>query len=446
MNNENDLRESILDKVCEIYKLRKEDEEFIPGKTKIHYSGRVFDENEMMAAVDSAVDFWLTLGNRSIEFTDAFKKFLGVENCLVTNSGSSSNLIAVSTLCSKQLLNPLKEGDEVITTALSFPTTLNPIIQNKLKPVFVDIEEGTYNIDPSSVEAAISGKTRAIMFAHTLGNPANMDKIMDIVKKHHLYLIEDTCDALGSAYDGVYCGTFGDFSTYSFYAAHHITMGEGGAICTNNKDFNRIALSIRDWGRACYCQPNEKDGNGTCRHRFDFKFGDMPKGYDHKYIYTNIGYNLKPLDIQCAIGIKQLEKLPSFIQKRKENFSKIYDIFKKYEDKIILPKSYSKSNPSWFSFPITIRDDAGFTRKQFVDFLENNCIETRMLFAGNILKQPAYKNIDCRIIGELKNTNKVLTSTFFIGVYPGITEKMIDYIEKTVDKFFDEYNILEGKK
>lgn len=446
MNNENDLRKSILDNVCEIYKLRKEAEEFIPGKTKIHYSGRVFDENEMMAAVDSAIDFWLTLGKKSIEFTDAFKEFLKIKNCLVTNSGSSSNLIAVSTLCSKELLNPLKEGDEVITTALTFPTTLNPIIQNKLKPVFVDIEEGTYNIDPSSIEAAISDKTKAIMFAHTLGNPANMDKIMELVKKHHLYLIEDTCDALGSTYNGVYCGTFGDFSTYSFYAAHHITMGEGGAICTNNKEFSRIALSIRDWGRACYCQPNEKNENGTCRHRFDFKFGDMPKGYDHKYIYTNIGYNLKPLDIQCAIGIKQLEKLPLFIQKRKENFVKLYDILKKYEDKLILPKSYLKSDPAWFSFPITIREDAGFTRKEFVDFLEKNLIETRMLFAGNILNQPAYKNIDCRIVGELKNTNQVLTSTFFIGVYPGITIEMIDYIEKTVAKFFNESNILEGKK
>lgn len=258
MKDENELRKEILDKVCEIYKIRKGSEEFIPGRSKIHYSGRVYDENEMMAVVDSAIDFWLTLGSNSIEFTNDFKKFLGMNSCLVTNSGSSANLIALSSLCSNQLINPLKGEDEVITTAAAFPTTLNPIIQNNLKPVFVDIEEGTYNIDPKLIEAAITDKTRAIIFAHTLGNPADMEKIMDIAKKNKLYVIEDTCDALGSIYDGKYCGTFGDFSTYSFYAAHHITMGEGGAVCTNNLELSRIALSIRDWGRACYCGAGEK--------------------------------------------------------------------------------------------------------------------------------------------------------------------------------------------
>lgn len=439
MKDEKILRKDILNKVHEIYKLRKENEKFIPGESKIHYSGRVFDEQEMMAVVDSAIDFWLTLGNKSIEFTHAFKEFLGIKNCLVTNSGSSANLIAISSLCSKQLINPLKSGDEVITTAVTFPTTLNPIIQNKLKPVFVDIEEGTYNIDPKLIELAISDKTRAIIFAHTLGNPADMEKIMNIAKKNNLYVIEDTCDALGSIYNGKYCGTFGDFSTYSFYAAHHITMGEGGAICTNNFELNRIALSIRDWGRACYCQPNETSSNGTCKHRFDFKFGDMPEGYDHKYIYTNVGYNLKPLDIQCAMGIKQLDKLPQFIQKRKENFKKLYDCLKKYEDKLILPKSYDKADPAWFSFPITVRKDSGFNRREFVMFLEERGIETRMLFAGNILNQPAYKDIDKKIVGKLENSKNVLTSTFFIGVYPGITNEMIDYMIDTIEEFFSKY-------
>lgn len=436
MKDENELRKEILDKVYQIYNLRKGNEGFTPGKSKIHYSGRVYDENEMMAVVDSAIDFWLTLGSNSIEFANAFEKFLGVKSCLVTNSGSSANLIAVSSLCSKQHINPIKAGDEVITTAATFPTTLNPIIQNNLIPVFVDIEEGTYDIDAKLIEAAITDKTRAIMFAHTLGNPADMEKIMDIAKKNKLYVVEDTCDALGSIYDGQYCGSFGDFSTYSFYAAHHITMGEGGAVCTNNLELSRIALSVRDWGRACYCSANEKNPNGACKHRFDFKFGNMPEGYDHKYIYSNIGYNLKPLDLQCAMGVKQLEKLPMFIQKRKENFKKLYSCLKKYEDKIILPKSYDKADPAWFSFPITVREEAGFTRRDFVKFLEGKGIETRMLFAGNILNQPAYKDINYISVGELKNTKQVLTSTFFIGVYPGITNDMMEYMIDSIEEFF----------
>ncbi len=436
MKDENELRKEILEKVHEIYNLRKKSETFIAGKSRIQYSGRVYDENEMMAVVNSAIDFWLTLGKNSLEFTSAFKKFLGINNCLVTNSGSSANLIAVSSLCSKQLVNPLRNGDEVITTAVAFPTTLNPILQNKLKPVFVDIEEGTYNIDPKLIELAITEKTKAIIFAHTLGNPADMEKIMDIAKKNKLYVIEDTCDALGSTYDGKYCGTFGDFSTYSFYAAHHITMGEGGAVCSDNPELSRIALSIRDWGRACYCGPGERNPKGACNHRFDFKFGNMPEGYDHKYIYTNIGYNLKPLDIQCAMGIEQLEKLPIFIKKRKENFQRLYSCLKKYEDKLILPKAYDKADPAWFSFPITVRENSGFTRGEFVKFLEGKGIETRMLFAGNVLNQPAYKDIEYKSVGELKASKQVLTSTFFIGVYPGITSEMMDYMLDTIEEFF----------
>jgi CDP-6-deoxy-D-xylo-4-hexulose-3-dehydrase len=438
MKDEKELKKEILDKVCEIYKIRKKNEEFIPGKSRIQYSGMVYNEEEMLAVIDTAIDFWLTLGRNSIQFTEDFKKFLGVNSCLVTNSGSSANLIAVSSLCSKQLVNPLKDGDEVITTAVTFPTTLNPIIQNNLRPVFVDIEEGTYNINPKLIEKALTDKTKAIIFAHTLGNPADMEVIMDIAKKNKLYVIEDTCDALGSMYDSKYCGTFGDFSTYSFYAAHHITMGEGGAICTNNMELSRIALSLRDWGRACYCRPGEKNPNGACNHRFEFKFGNMPEGYDHKYIYTNIGYNLKPLDIQCAMGTKQLEKLPTFIKRRKENFQKLYGCLKKYEDKIILPKAYEKADPAWFSFPITVRDDAGFTRGEFVKFLEGKGIETRMLFAGNILNQPAYKAIDYRSVGELKISERVLTSTFFIGVYPGITDEMMNYMIDTIEEFFNK--------
>jgi CDP-6-deoxy-D-xylo-4-hexulose-3-dehydrase len=438
MKTEENLREEILERVKEIYCLRKENEKFIPGETRLNYAGRVFDENEMVAVVDSALDFWLTLGVKGRQFCDDFSKYMGVKHCLVTNSGSSSNLIALSALCSKAIKNPMKHGDEVITTAMTFPTTLNPIIQNGLIPVFVDIEEDTYNIDANKIEDAITGKTRAIVFAHTLGNPAEMDKIMDIATRHKLYVVEDTCDALDSSYDGKLCGTFGDFSTYSFYAAHHITMGEGGAICTNSQELYRVALSIRDWGKACFCQTGEANGNGACGHRFDFKFEGLPDGYDHKYVFSNIGYNLKPLDMQCAMGIEQLKKLPEFTMARKNNFKVLYECFEKYEDVFILPRSLPKSEPSWFAIPITIRETAGFSKKDFVTYLESKHIETRMLFAGNILKQPGYRDINHRISGELKYTDGVLHRTFFLGVYPGITKEKLDYMIKCIDSFFQK--------
>lgn len=436
IKDETIIRNEILNKVKELYIAREEKKNFIPGETKVNYAGRVYDENEMVAVIDSVLDFWLTLGAKGREFCNKFSKYLGTNYCLVTNSGSSANLIALSTLCSKTIKNSMKPGDEVITTAMTFPTTLNPIIQNGLIPVFVDIEEDTYNIDASKIEAAITDKTKAIVFAHTLGNPAEMDKIMDIAIRYNLYVVEDTCDALDSSYDGKLCGTFGDFSTYSFYAAHHITMGEGGAICTNSEELYRASLSIRDWGRACFCQTGEASGNGACGHRFDFKFEDLPDGYDHKYIYNNIGYNLKPLDMQCAMGIQQLKKLPQFTEARKYNFKRLYECFKKYEDKFILPRSLPKAEPSWFALPITVRENAGFSKKDFVIYLEAKLIETRMLFAGNILKQPGYKDINYRVSGDLKYTDGVLYRTFFLGVYPGITEEKLDYMIESIDSYF----------
>jgi CDP-4-dehydro-6-deoxyglucose reductase, E1 len=436
MADEKILKQEILDRVKELYKLRKAKETFVRGETRIGYSGRVYDEKEMLAAVESVLDFWLTLGPKGRDFCESFRKYLGNKYCLVTNSGSSSNLIAISSLCSKSIANPMKLGDEVITTAVTFPTTLNPIIQNNLMPVFVDIEEDTYNIDAALIEAAITDKTRAIVFAHTLGNPAEMDKIMAIAKKYNLYVVEDTCDALDSIYEGKYCGSFGDFSTFSFYAAHHITMGEGGAICTNSAELYKAALSLRDWGRACFCQTGEKNPRGACGHRFDFKFEGLPDGYDHKYVYSNIGYNMKPLDTQCAIGIEQLKKLPDFTKARKKNFNALYDFMKKYEDRFILPRSLPKAEPSWFAFPLTIREDARFTKKDFVTFLESKLIETRMLFAGNILRQPGYKDIKCRISGELKNSEQVLHKTFFLGVYPGITDEKLEYMLDCIEEFF----------
>jgi CDP-6-deoxy-D-xylo-4-hexulose-3-dehydrase len=436
---EKKLREKILEGVKEIYNLRKKEENFIPGKDKINYAGRVFDEEEIQTLVDTSLDFWLTLGEKGKEFEKKFGEYFGLEKVIVCNSGSSANLLAISSLCSPTIENPLKPGDEVITTATTFPTTLAPIIQNNLIPVFIDVNLGNYNIQAEKIENGISKKTRAIFFAHTLGNPADMDKIMQIAKKNNLYLIEDTCDALDSKYDGKFVGTLGDISTYSFYAAHHIMMGEGGAVATNNPKIAKAVLSLRDWGRDCFCPTGEKNPLGTCRGRFEHKFPLLPEGYDHKYIYSNIGYNLKPLDLQCAIGIKQLEKLPEFTKKRKENFKQLYDAFLKYEDKLILPSWDQKADISWFAFPITVKENSGFERREIVNFLENKKIETRMLFGGNILKQPGFSNINKRIVGDLTNTDNILENTFFIGVYPGLTKEKMDYVCKSVDEFFKKY-------
>lgn len=440
MNREIELRNEILEKVKEIYNIRKENEKFIPGLSRVHYSGRVFDQNEMIELVDSVIDFWLTLGPEGKEFEKRMSEYLGMKKFIVCNSGSSANLLAVSALCSRMNYNQLKPGDEVITTAATFPTTLAPIIQNNLIPVFVDVELGTYNIDPEMIEKAISQKTKAIMFAHTLGNPAKMDKIMEIAKKYNLYVIEDTCDALDSKYDGKLVGTFGDISTYSFYAAHHMTMGEGGALATNNYLLARIITSLRDWGRDCFCATGEKNPLGACKNRFNHKFPGLPDGYDHKYVFSNIGYNFKPLDLQCAIGIEQLKKLPEFTRTRIQNFNRLYKVFEKYNDKVFLPMAYEKSEPSWFSFPITIKENAGFTRKEIVNFLEEKNIETRMLFGGNILRQPAFEAIKCRVVGDLKNTEIILHNTFFLGVFPGITKEKMDYVIQCIEEFFNKIN------
>ncbi len=433
---EKQLRKEISEKVKEIYDLRKKEEKFIPGESRVNYSGRVFDEREMQALVDNSIDFWLTLGEKGKQFERKFSEYLGLKKIIPCNSGSSANLLAVSSLCSPTIDNPLKKGDEIITIAAAFPTTIAPIVQNNLVPVFVDVNLGDYNIKADMIEEAISDKTRAIFFAHTLGNPANMDEIMRIAKKYNLYVIEDTCDALGSKYNGKLVGGFGDISTYSFYAPHHITMGEGGALATNNLKIARAILSLRDWGRDCYCQTGEKNPNGACGRRFEHKFPQLPDGYDHKYVYSNIGYNLKPLDLQCAIGLEQMDKLPEFIKKRKENFQRLYETFEKCQDKIILPTWSKKADVSWFAFPITIKENAKFGRRDLVKYLESKKIETRMLFGGNILRQPGFSNIERRVVGNLENTDKVLKNTFFIGVYPGLTREKMDYVCGCVDEFF----------
>ncbi|MCK4423140.1 MAG: lipopolysaccharide biosynthesis protein RfbH [Candidatus Omnitrophica bacterium] len=432
MKTERKIRQGIFKKVMELSELRGKKAKFIPGKTGINYAGRVYDEKEMINLVDASLDFWLTAGRFAQQFEKEFAEFLGVKYCMLTNSGSSANLLAVSALTSPLLKErQLRPGDEVITTACGFPTTLNPIIQNNLMPVFVDVELGTYNIDVSRLEKAITKKTRAIFIAHTLGNPANLDSIMKIVKKYKLWLIEDTCDSLGSKYRGKYTGTFGHIFTCSFYPAHHITMGEGGAVLTNDPLLKKIIISFRDWGRDCWCAPGH---DNTCGKRFGWKMGKLPFDYDHKYIYSHIGYNLKITDMQAAIGAAQLKKLPKFIEARKKNFEYLYNHLKKYEDCFILPKPAKYSEPAWFGFPILVREDAPFTRNDIVSFLEENKIATRMLFGGNLLKQPAYQNIKHRVYRTLKNTDIVMNNLFWIGVYPGIKKVHLKFIRGVFDK------------
>lgn len=408
-------------------------ESFLKGRTYINYAGRVYDQKELINLVDASLDFWLTAGRYASAFEKKFAAFLGTAHCLLTNSGSSANLLAVSALTSPLLKERrLKAGDEVITTACGFPTTLNPIIQNGLVPVFVDVDLGTYNIRTDKLEKAVGKRTKAIFVAHTLGNPLDLENIKKIAKKYKLWFIEDSCDALGSQFEGKYTGTFGDIATFSFYPAHHITMGEGGALVTDNLLLKRCILSFRDWGRDCWCEPGH---DNTCKKRFLGQYGDLPFGYDHKYVYSHIGYNLKVTDMQAAIGVAQLEKLPAFINVRRKNFKRLYDYFKKYKDFFILPFHLSKANPSWFGFPLLVKENKFFDRAKIVNYLEGKKIATRMLFGGNLLKQPAYRHIKHRVYGSLANTDCVMNNLFWIGVYPGIDEQRMDYIISAMEEF-----------
>jgi CDP-6-deoxy-D-xylo-4-hexulose-3-dehydrase len=434
------LKGEIFQKVREYYEKVHKDREFVPGKSKIHYAGRIFDEQEMCNMVDAVLDFWITLGPYGDQLEKELADFLGVREAILVNSGSSANLVAIAALMSPQLGNHLSLGDEVITPAVTFPTTFTPIIQNGLIPVIVDCELGTYNIDAAKLEEAISPKTRAMFISHTLGNPCQMDKIMEICSKYSLYLIEDTCDALGAKYDGKLAGTFGDVSTLSCYPAHHISMGEGGVIFTNDTKLAKIVRSVRDWGRDCWCR-GDVSPNGACGKRFQYKIkmGGEEIDYDHRYVYSNIGYNLKPTDIQAAMGLAQLKKLDWFIEKRMHNFNRLFEGLKRYEEVFILPRWNEKAEPSWFAFPLTIRPGSKFSRRGLLVFLEEANIETRLLFAGNILRQPAFKDINCRPIGNLANSDLVMTNTFFIGVYPGISDEVIEYILIKFKEFLQHY-------
>ncbi len=433
----NQLRDDIRTLVKQYYQAKFAPREFKPGESIVRYAGRVFNEDELTQLVDSSLDFWLTAGPHAEAFENEFAEFLGVEDSILVNSGSSANLVAISSLTSPKLLDrQLKPGDEVITVAAGFPTTVAPIVQNRLVPVFCDIEPGTYNALAENIEKAVSSKSKAIFMAHTLGNPFDLGPILEIAKKNNLWLVEDNCDALGSEYQGQYTGSIGDMGTVSFYPAHHMTMGEGGSVVTNNEDLARIARSFRDWGRDCYCASGE---DNTCGIRFTQQFGDLPPGYDHKFVYSHIGYNLKVTDMQAAVGRAQLKKLPSFIKKRKENFALLHAGMKQFEERLILPFATPGSDPSWFGFLLTVRKDQPFTRTELVQYLNNHKIHTRNLFGGNLLRQPAFSNIEHRVIGDLANTDFIMNNTFFIGVYPGLGKAEIDYTLEIFNQFFSQF-------
>ncbi len=426
---EQPLRSYILEQVRQFYTEELSPRPFVPGETPVQVAGRVFDDEDLAYLVDAALDFWLTTGRFANEFEASLAKVVGVRHAMLVNSGSSANLLALSALTSPSLgERQLRPGDEIITTATSFPTTVNPIIQNGLVPVFLDVElleKGTYNIDTRFLEEALSPRTRGVMVAHTLGNPFELEAVTAFVKQHNLYLIEDTCDALGAQYHGRTVGTFGHLATVSFYPAHHITMGEGGAVLTSTPALKKLIESFRDWGRDCWCGPGESN---TCGKRFDWQLGELPHGYDHKYIYSHIGYNLKATDLQAAVGVAQLKKLPHFIETRRQNFKLLKDGLRRWEKFLIMPEATPNSNPSWFGCPLTIREDAPFTRQQFIQYLEDHLVRTRLLFGGNVLRQPAFSTIERRVIGDLAQADRVMNSTFWIGVYPGITPEMIQYV------------------
>jgi CDP-4-dehydro-6-deoxyglucose reductase, E1 len=433
MDEKNLIKEKILQLVAEYGKLASRPVAFQPGKSVVPPSGKVVGAPEMQLMVEASLDAWLTTGR----FNEAFEKrlgdFLGVKGVLTTNSGSSANLLAFSALTSHRLGDrAIQPGDEVIGVAAGFPTTVNPILQFGAVPVFVDVDIPTYNIDPAKVEAAIGPKTKAIMLAHTLGNPYNLDVVVALARKHGLWLIEDCCDALGSTYDGKLVGTFGDIGTLSFYPAHHITMGEGGAVFTNNGELRQIIESFRDWGRDCYCDPGK---DNTCNKRFSWKLGDLPQGYDHKYTYSHLGYNLKITDMQAACALAQMDRLEGFVEARRKNFTYLTERLKSCDEFLILPKATVKADPSWFGYPITLREGVDFSRVDLLTYLDQKKIGTRLLFAGNLTRQPYMIGRNFRVPGALTNTDLVMNNTFWVGVHPALTEEMLEYVGAAIETF-----------
>ncbi len=426
MSRVDELRQNIRNLVTEYHREAFPQNVFQPGRSSVPVSGRVFDEDDLQSLVDSSLDFWLTTGRFAEQFERAFARRVGVREARLVNSGSSANLVAISVLTSPTLgERQLKPGDEVITVAAGFPTTINPILQNQLVPVFVDVELGTYNVDIRQLEAALSSRTRALIFAHTLGNPFNVSAVQRFAQQHNLWLVEDCCDALGATFNGQGVGTFGDLATFSFYPAHHITMGEGGCVVTEKPSLAKLVESFRDWGRDCWCAPGK---DNTCGKRFDWELGTLPCGYDHKYTYSHIGYNLKVTDMQAAVGVSQLRKLDGFIAARRSNFARLREALSAHEEFYLLPESTPGSNPSWFGFPLAVRPESELTRDFIVRTLEQKKIGTRLLFGGNLTRQPAYKDANFRVVGDLKNSDYIMNNVFWVGVYPGLSEEMIDYI------------------
>lgn len=433
MESAEDIRQEILALVKKYSDVKCLKHDFVAGESVIPPSGKVIGEKEYQLLVEASLDGWLTTGRFNSMFEKRFSEFLDGQYVLTTTSGSSANLLALTTLTSHRLRErALKAGDEVITVAAGFPTTVNPIIQNQMIPVFVDVEIPTYNIDVSLVEAAVTSKTKAIMIAHTLGNPYDLKEIKRIADKYNLWLVEDCCDALGSTYDGRLVGTLADISTYSFYPAHHITMGEGGAIVTKSAKLRAIIESYRDWGRDCYCPPGK---DNTCNKRFCRQIGDLPMGYDHKYTYSHLGYNLKITDMQAACGLAQMDNLENFIAARKHNFKYLTAALSSFENYFILPKATNNSDPSWFGFPITIKENAPFTRIDLLNFLDKKKVGSRLLFAGNLTRQPYFKDINYRVSGELRNTDIIMNQTFWLGVYPGLGEKELNFVADSIQNF-----------
>ncbi|MDI9571045.1 MAG: lipopolysaccharide biosynthesis protein RfbH [Pseudomonadota bacterium] len=427
--NDAGLRKQIRDAVGDYYRAFHEPRQqapFVPGETFVPVSGKVYDGDDMTTVMEALLDFWLTAGRFAQAFEKSFAEFLGVRHALLCNSGSSANLLAIAALTSPRLKERrLRPGDEVITLASGFPTTVNPIIQQGMIPVFVDVHIPTYNVDVSQLEAALGPRTKAVFLPHTLGNPFALDAVEDFCRARDLWLIEDSCDALGAVYKDRLVGGFGDLATFSFYPAHHITMGEGGAVVTGDGELKKIIASLRDWGRDCWCETGHND---TCRRRFEQQFGDLPFGYDHKYVYSHIGYNLKLTDFQAALGVSQLKKLPRFIETRRKNFGILYEGLKELEEFFILPEATAHSEPSWFGFPLAVRPEAPFTRHELIRHLDQAKIDTRLLFGGNLTRQPAYRDAPHRKVGPLANSDFVMNQVFWIGVYPGLRREMLDYI------------------
>ncbi len=423
--------------INEVYQQKHLRPEFIPGISRIPVNGRVFDENEIKILVSASLDFWLTDGEYSEKFSELMSDFIGLKHIRIVNSGSSANLVALSSLTSEKIKNKVKEGDHVLTSAVGFPTTVNPIFQNNLVPIFVDCEIGTYNPTAKEIIDSYTEDTKCIFMAHTLGNPLEMDKIIDFANDKNIWIIEDNCDALGSKLNGQLTGTFGDISTLSFYPAHHITMGEGGAVMTNKTSLKLAIDSFRDWGRDCWCKSGHDD---TCNKRFDWQLGELPYGYDHKFTYSNIGYNLKATDLQASIGVAQMDKLPNFIDARKNNWKKINTFIEDNSKYFISHKPTPGSEPSWFGYAISLQDNVPFNRDVLIRYLNEKRIDTRLMFGGNLIKQPAYKDKKFITSGDLKNSDKVMNDTFWIGVYPGINDQMIEYIKEVFTQFLKEYS------